>query len=252
MDSATFDQSVAWFRNYAAEAALIHDIIRRNASETRTIIELGCGTANLMLALCRIGYDLIGVDKSKDMLGRAAQKLECAGYPARLMHGDVADGISIPGEYDVTVGTFSLVFNFFPQDKLARFFQTAAALTRPNGLLLLNGFSLETTQRTHPEGAVVMRGINPLNGNTRPTYDRVDYRGSFVQITVFHAADWMTEPLTTKYSLRTYTVPELEATANLYCFELMDVRGYPQPGAYEPGVSDEYFAVFKKRPAPGP
>ena len=105
MDPATFDQHVAWFRDYEAEAALIHDIIRRNASETRTIIELGCGTANLMLALCRMGYDLVGVDKSKDMLGRAAQKLECAGYSARLVHGDVADGISSPSEYDLTVGT---------------------------------------------------------------------------------------------------------------------------------------------------
>ncbi|SRR6266478_1804428 len=252
MDPATFDQHVAWFRDYEAEAALIHDIIRRNASETRTIIELGCGTGNLMLALCRIGYDLVGVDNSKDMLGRAAQKLERAGYSARLVHGDVADGISSPGEYDVTVGTFSLVFNFFPEARLGCFFQTAAALTRSNGLLVLNGFSLETTQRTHPDGTVVMRGINPLNGNIRPTYDRVDYWGSCVQITVFHAADWMTEPLTTKYSLRTYTVPELEAAANRYCFELLDVRGYPQPGAYEPGASDEYFAVFAKKSAPGP
>jgi SAM-dependent methyltransferase len=138
MDPATFDRHVAWFRDYEAEAALIHDIIRRNASETRTIIELGCGTANLMLALCRIGYDVVGVDKSKDMLRRAARKLERAGYPARLVPGDVADGISSSSEYDVTVGTFSLVFNFFPEARLSRFFQTAAALTRSNGLLVLN------------------------------------------------------------------------------------------------------------------
>jgi cyclopropane fatty-acyl-phospholipid synthase-like methyltransferase len=199
-----------------------------------------------MMALLKKGYDVVGVDINPSSLDIAKQKLASAGYPVQLLRGDISNKVPTKSLYDVTVATFSLVFNFFPESKLSLFFQTASNLTRQSGLLIVNGFSVETTRRTHSPGEVIFRGVNRLRGNSLPTYDRVDYFGDNIRITVFHGADWESRALVTHYDLRPYTIAELETHAADHGFKLVEVKAYPQPDPFTPGESDEFFAVFMK------
>src|SRR5947209_10363130 len=173
MDPTTFDLHVAWFRDYAAEAGIVDRSLGLYCAGASSILELGCGTGNLMLALAALGYDLSGLDNDEAMLLRASEKLRAARRPARVMRADALDINSECGEYDAVVATFSFVYNFFPHTKLERFFHAACVPIRIGGLLILNGFSVETTRKTHPSGELILRGVNPLGGNTKPTYDIV-------------------------------------------------------------------------------
>lgn len=58
-------------KDYIAEVEYIEDLIKTHSSETRSILDLGCGTGKHDELLCNKGYTLHGVDISEEMLGIA-------------------------------------------------------------------------------------------------------------------------------------------------------------------------------------
>ncbi|MCL2216174.1 MAG: class I SAM-dependent methyltransferase [Defluviitaleaceae bacterium] len=46
----------------------------RESSDAPLVLDLACGTGNITLRLAKLGYDLIGVDASEDMLAEAQRK----------------------------------------------------------------------------------------------------------------------------------------------------------------------------------
>lgn len=53
----------------------LYSILKDNGIEDGLICELGCGTGNMTELLSQLGYDLIGIDSSEDMLEVAREKL---------------------------------------------------------------------------------------------------------------------------------------------------------------------------------
>ncbi len=57
----------------------------------RSVIDLGCGTGNLLLSLAARGLDVIGVDLSAEMLAEAEHKARQQGLSPRLVCQDMTD-----------------------------------------------------------------------------------------------------------------------------------------------------------------
>jgi len=55
----------------------VEEIFRRYGSgEIHTILDLGCGTGGHAIPLTKRGYELVGIDRSPEMLALARRKLE--------------------------------------------------------------------------------------------------------------------------------------------------------------------------------
>ena len=91
------------------------------------VLELGCGTGNLTELLASMGYDMIGVDCSGDMLGTAMEKREASGLDILYLHQDmrefelygtvravvsVCDSMNYITEYEELKQVFRLVNNY--------------------------------------------------------------------------------------------------------------------------------------------
>lgn len=50
--------------------------IQKFDMKIKTIIDLGCGTGNILIPFSKEGYKIIGVDNSSDMLAMAGEKSE--------------------------------------------------------------------------------------------------------------------------------------------------------------------------------
>jgi SAM-dependent methyltransferase len=62
-------------KDYAGEAQFIHQLIQNHAPNTRSILELGCGTGTHAQLLAKEGYDVHGVDLSAEMLQQASHRV---------------------------------------------------------------------------------------------------------------------------------------------------------------------------------
>lgn len=65
---------------YEKWAEYLHDIMEEYNIREGTLLELGCGTGNMTELLAEMGYDMIGVDNSEDMLELAMEKRLKSGH----------------------------------------------------------------------------------------------------------------------------------------------------------------------------
>ena len=95
--------------------------------EKNLIVELGCGTGSFTQELYKLGYDIMGIDLSPDMLNLARMKSAEAGYNIMYLEQDmreldlyctagtivsVCDSINYVLEDQEVIDTFKLVNNF--------------------------------------------------------------------------------------------------------------------------------------------
>lgn len=95
--------------------------------EKNLIVELGCGTGSFTQQLYKLGYDIMGIDLSPDMLNLARMKSQEMGYNIMYLEQDmreldlyctagtivsVCDSINYVLEDQEVIDTFKLVNNF--------------------------------------------------------------------------------------------------------------------------------------------
>ena len=74
---------------YEKWADYIADRLARAGIRDGLVLELGCGTGTLTQLLARRGYDMIGVDRSEEMLAVAAQKAAEEGLDILYLEQDM-------------------------------------------------------------------------------------------------------------------------------------------------------------------
>ena len=58
-------------KDYKAEADYIHSLIQQSAPQSKSLIDLGCGTGNHAFEFEKLGYEVTGVDLSTQMVAIA-------------------------------------------------------------------------------------------------------------------------------------------------------------------------------------
>lgn len=76
--------------DYQRWASYVQSLFARAQVSPQLLLELGCGTGNLTEELCTRGYDMIGVDVSKDMLSIAYEKSKDAGLDILYLCQDMS------------------------------------------------------------------------------------------------------------------------------------------------------------------
>ena len=96
------------------------------------ILDVGCGTGNLVNKFVKKGYKIKGVDKSKAMVDKASEK-----YPGcDFIHADALDSMSHqPNSFTHILCTYFTIY--YMEDKLT-FFKNAYEWLKKNGTLTLH------------------------------------------------------------------------------------------------------------------
>ena len=122
---------------YEAEAAFVDGCLRRwSAGECRKLLELACGTGRHTLALERLGYEVVALDRSGDMIGRAEQKRRAGGSKVRFLEGDMRS-FSAPGApFDAAVCLFDSLGYAVTNEGVLQTLRRVREHLRPGGLFL--------------------------------------------------------------------------------------------------------------------
>lgn len=74
---------------YGAWRDTICGVLRKHGIESGLVADLGCGTGTLTELLAARGYDMIGIDNSVEMLGRALAKRDISGHDIMYLCQDM-------------------------------------------------------------------------------------------------------------------------------------------------------------------
>ncbi len=113
----------------------------RFGAKPRTILDLGCGTGAIAIPLAQLGYRVIGVDLSEEMLAITYDKAKEKGVQVELLHQDMRE-LEVAAEVDAVV-SFCDSINYLTEgaDVYRTFLQVYGAL-KSGGLFLFDVHSL--------------------------------------------------------------------------------------------------------------
>lgn len=123
--------------DYAAWARYLQRHLARAGTQTRTVVDLACGTGSLTVCLAELGYQVIGVDLSPDMLALAADKCAALSPPPLLLQQDMSR-LRLLAPADAVVCCLDSL-NYLTRPAAARrTFSRVWAALRPGGLFLFD------------------------------------------------------------------------------------------------------------------
>ena len=129
MSSAAAIWHVVECGSYGADLPLWAALAERTGGP---VLELGCGTGRVALYLARRGYELIGLDRDRELLDALDERAE--GLELTTLHVD-ARRFELSQQVGLVLAPTHLLQLFPSQDERNECLQTVAKALRPGGLL---------------------------------------------------------------------------------------------------------------------
>jgi SAM-dependent methyltransferase len=127
-------------KDYDAECDLIERIFQRHGSSAIShVLDLGCGTGSHALLVFRRGYEVVGVERSADMLARAQHKLALAAANGKL-HFQLGDirSVELGRRFDAALMMFAVLGYQLENDDVLAAVRTARRHLRAGGLFIFD------------------------------------------------------------------------------------------------------------------
>jgi SAM-dependent methyltransferase len=148
------------------------------------VLELGCGSARLALALARDGRRVVGIDRSQAMLARARARLAARGARvaarAQLVRADLRD-FALRRRFPLVICAFNTFQHLYTRDDVARCLARVAGHLAPGGVFALDVMNpdLEWLARDPTRRWARTKFRHPETGerlvySTNHAYDRVE------------------------------------------------------------------------------
>lgn len=88
---------------YRRRADYLEKLLRKSTIPVKTVLDLACGTGTMTCLLAEMGYEMIGVDLSEDMLAEAAGKQVSAGKIPPIYLNQSMDELDLYGTVEAAV-----------------------------------------------------------------------------------------------------------------------------------------------------
>ena len=119
-------------KNYQLEANYINEKIQEYKSNSKSILELGCGTGKHAINLTKFGYEILGIEKSESMLKKTTNKKNL-----EFQQGDIRE-IKLKDKFDCVISLFHVMSYQITNKSLISVFKTAFNHLKKEGLFLFD------------------------------------------------------------------------------------------------------------------
>jgi SAM-dependent methyltransferase len=137
--AAAYDALMGGDYSHSRYADYIEDAFARHGAPPEPIIaDLGCGTGSLCIELSKRGYDVIGIDKSPQMLSEAIGKAADQGVRNVLFVEQEIDSFELFGSVGAFVSTIDSVNYITDKRRLRRMFRLVDNYLAPGGMFIFD------------------------------------------------------------------------------------------------------------------
>ncbi len=171
-------------KTYPAEAEFVGRCFKKFSDrETRTVLELACGTGRHAFELEKLGYDITATDYSPDMLQVAQQRARESDSKVRFAKIDMRTLPASATEYDAAICLFDSIGYLQTNDALSEMFAGVWHCLRPGGLFIfefwhdaamLGGYSPQRFRRWPAANGEVLR-LSETTLDRQRNLAKVDY-----------------------------------------------------------------------------
>ncbi len=124
--------------DYPARAQYFDRLIRRyRETPVNTLLDLACGTGTMAEEMTRLGYDVLAIDYSPEMLSMAMTKKCTHNLPIQYVCQDMRH-LELYAPVDVTLCTLDSLNHLPDIDAIKETFSSVAQYTTPYGLFLFD------------------------------------------------------------------------------------------------------------------
>lgn len=206
-------------KDYSKEADYIYSLIEKFAPNSKTILELGCGTGKHAKLLSeRHGLDILGVDMSEKMLQRAKE----LGVNCEL--GDVRT-FKCDKQFDTILSLFHVVSYQNSDNDVLNNFKTVSSHLKQGGVFVFDVWYKPAVLAQLPEKRVkvmendeikVIRHCKPEHFPEKSIVE-VNY-----DIEIVDKLNNQMEKVNEKHSMRYFSEDELKDFANRFGLDIID------------------------------
>lgn len=123
---------------YKERAAYFNTLIERFGGKSGGILlDLACGTGSLSEEFTKLGYDVIGVDNSQEMLSVALEKKLDSDLPIQYLHQNMTK-LDMFGTIDITICALDSLNHLPNLDAVKATAERVSLFTNPGGLFIFD------------------------------------------------------------------------------------------------------------------
>lgn len=122
---------------YQQRGEYFHMILHRFGIEPGVLLDLACGTGTLSMVMEELGWDVIGVDSSEEMLTQAMNKKIASGNNILYLCQDMRE-LELYGTVDACICALDSLNHITDEKDIALIFQRVAAFLEPGGLFIFD------------------------------------------------------------------------------------------------------------------
>ncbi len=124
-------------KNYERECDFIESVFNKFSGKVRSILDLGCGTGGHALVLSKRGYQVVGVDISKEMLDIARRKADKYNPFLKFIESDIRS-LNIQEKFDAVISMFAVMSYQITNEDILDVCRTAENHLAPKGVFLFD------------------------------------------------------------------------------------------------------------------
>ncbi len=123
--------------SYKKRAEYFDSLIKLHGGRKNILLDLACGTGSLSEEFSRMGYDVIGIDSSEDMLNSAIEKKIGSGLNIQYLCQDMTE-LDMFGTIDVTICALDGINHLPDISAVKRTFERVSLFCEPEGLFIFD------------------------------------------------------------------------------------------------------------------
>ena len=133
--------------DYRKRAEYFNEIIKKfRSADNNILLDLACGTGSISEEMAKLGYDVIGVDNSQEMLGIALDKKFESGLNIQYLCQDMRD-IDMFGTIGITICALDSINHLSCIDDVRKVFEKVSLFSEYNGLFIFDVNTLYTHRK---------------------------------------------------------------------------------------------------------
>lgn len=212
-------------KDYNVEADYVLTLSKKYKKNINNFLELGCGTGNHAAILCKHGYEVVGLERSPEMVEIAKQKSITNFNP------QVADitSFQLDKKFDVAISLFHVISYLTDNNDLISCFKNVYTHLNSDGIFIFDIWYTPAVYSQKPETRI-KRLANTEIEITRLAQSLIHHQTNVVdvnyEVMIKDKKSNISTSIFEKHPMRHFSIPEIELLATHTGFELVHTEEF--------------------------